>query len=366
MQSKGRGNPLVISKPRAVDLFSVLDQPAIGSRISQFLPVSDTTRLVLCSWMLYKGVIGRTVGFIHHSFRECGFDGRGSSRIAAWLYSCGPSRRSPLADMKTVGVEGVCGEIDRDICRTFPERPLFHITADIDLGPGGHANASTWEQLGPSSGLVMLRRVLHTFNEAHPEIGYCQVRAAFVASRVAFLTLIYISILACKQKRANLRQQFSAAQGMNYVAATLLELSWGLDMEGFSASNLSFIQQRLRVPGDSPSDTQVRATFELLQGLSSSLGCRDLWAPGLPRLPCLASQLSEMTHRCLVRRGLCELRSPHSTIHCPPGRLILSSAAFTARAPRSHRIPLRGARCAMAFDAAGHSATVCDAVSRVG
>jgi hypothetical protein len=176
--------PRMVLQKSSPDLFSVLDSPAAGSRIARFLSVPETSRLLSCSWMLYKGVIGRTAGLMHHAFLEGGYDDRdrtNCTRLAAWLYACrslkSAPRRGTLVNYAAGFVDdgtGIGGEIDRDICRTFPERPSFHI-GEAELGAGGLGSKHTWEFLGPSSGLVKLRNVLHLFSDARPEIGYCQV-----------------------------------------------------------------------------------------------------------------------------------------------------------------------------------------------
>ena len=158
------------TKPE-LTIYNVLDLPVPGRLIGEFLCVSDVLRLLRVSWVLHKGVIGRTVGILRQCIRLNGFS-EGSPRLAAWLYACGqaPGLITDLS-MPTLGDSpGIGGTSDRDVCRTFPDRALFAVPLEY-LGAGGLASAQTWDSLGLQAGSVKLRRVLHMFSALRPQVS---------------------------------------------------------------------------------------------------------------------------------------------------------------------------------------------------
>jgi len=158
-----------------------------------------------------------------------------------------------LAESSKVG--GVEGEIFRDVGRTFPRRPLFVASfgeegaAATGEAGGGGASAASAPGGADSAGDRALARVLKAISKHHGDVGYCQ--------------------------------------GMNYVAADLLELhvaAAGDQREGVSQSS------------------EIGA-FSMMHSLLTTLELHLHWQRALPRM-----QLRIFQFECLVTKyipGLC-------------------------------------------------------------
>lgn len=148
----------------------------------------------------------------------------------------------------TAATRAAAGEILRDLGRTFPKHPLFR-DADGALasfpppGPRTALPDQTPPPLlrSPGAGQSLLANVLRACARRHPEVGYCQ--------------------------------------GMNYVAALCLMVSLECDVE--RSMRLRTVQRAHAMLAKA----EEAHVFALMRQLVQRYGMRELWRPGVYRVP---------------------------------------------------------------------------------